>query len=344
MYKKLLLRKNLIAEVPGEHIENVYVPFIGDGDIAVELYKSYRIYGADIDPSRVKTALSRLPGQTIIEANCDEWPFPDQQVEFQLADFDSYSEPYTSFREFWSKANKSETMVLFFTDGHQQGITRAGVFIRPDGVKEKLEDINDRRAVVNAYWSKHIKPWFVDFVKPYRLVMDMKYKRGMMLYWGAVITKSETITPAPPNSRGPYKFNKERREAYLQALREGLRPTRAAESVGVSRQIVYAYREAHPEFRREELLAERESLEAVEDALYQAAISGNINAIKMILFNRDPERWSEKQAPNIINAIQATSATSDLSTEPCINNQFRIVFEMVNPQQPRSRDDDQTSG
>ncbi|HOK27828.1 MAG TPA: hypothetical protein PLI21_02245, partial [Methanomassiliicoccaceae archaeon] len=93
-----------------------------------------------------------------------------------------------------------------------------------------------------------------------------------------------------------------------------------------------------------ELLAERESLEAVEDALYQAAISGNINAIKMILYNRDPERWSEKQAPNIINAIQATSATSDLSTEPCINNQFRIVFEMMDPQQPRSRDDDQTSG
>ena len=45
MYRKVLLRRRLLRKaVDGA----VYVPFIGNGYLAVELYQDRRIYGADL--------------------------------------------------------------------------------------------------------------------------------------------------------------------------------------------------------------------------------------------------------------------------------------------------------
>ena len=182
MHRKIMLRKNLLHKKQGVF----YVPFIGDGDISWELYREAEIYGADIDPARVNTAKGRLGGN-IITSDCDKWPFPREEAVFDVADFDSYSEPYESFRSFWDKANKSKKLTLFFTDGHKQGIIRTGHWHKPNGTKEFIENTNDRRKAFNFYFPKYIFPWFQEYIKPYKVIKKQFYLRGMMLYWGAVI-------------------------------------------------------------------------------------------------------------------------------------------------------------
>jgi len=188
-YRKILLRKNLIKHAePGLY----YVPFIGDGDIAHQLYFGKQVYGADTDSKRIEIARARLSNATIRVADCNNFPFVDIDKPFALADFDAYSEPYISFRAFWWYANKTNRLVLLFTDGHKQGIMRTGHWHRPDGSKAYLETANDRRLVFNFYFQKHILPWFTGFVQPYKVVKTINYLRGMMLYWGAVIDNAET--------------------------------------------------------------------------------------------------------------------------------------------------------
>ena len=183
-HRKLMLRKNLLHAKQGVF----YVPFIGDGDISVELYKEAEIYGADIDPDRVATAIERVRG-TVITADCNKWPFPDVDKTFDVADLDAYSETYLPFRMFWENANKADKMTLFFTDGHKQGIMRTGHYHKPNGDKQFIEAVNDRRKVFNFYFPKHILPWFIDYISPYKVKKKQFYLRGMMLYWGAVIER-----------------------------------------------------------------------------------------------------------------------------------------------------------
>ena len=72
MYRKIMLRKRLLRRaLPGA----AYVPFIGDGDIAADLYADRVVYGADLDSQRAVTAAGRLNGSTVIAADCDSWPF-----------------------------------------------------------------------------------------------------------------------------------------------------------------------------------------------------------------------------------------------------------------------------
>ena len=47
--------------VPG----TVYIPFIGGGDIASELYRDRLVYGADIDQKRVDVAQAKLPSRVV---------------------------------------------------------------------------------------------------------------------------------------------------------------------------------------------------------------------------------------------------------------------------------------
>ncbi len=186
MYRKMLLRKLLLSEaLPGA----VYVPFIGDGDIADLLYRDRAIYGADIDEGRCNTALTRLPGSTIICADCDGWPFPGLEAEVSVADFDSYSYPYDSFRAFWAEANKAQHLVLFFTDGQRQAVNRTSYWRNPDGSKGHAETSSERRKKFNFWWQ-YVKAWFEPAINPYRVERYSFYLRGKeMLYWGAVVGK-----------------------------------------------------------------------------------------------------------------------------------------------------------
>jgi hypothetical protein len=185
MYRKVLLRRRLLRWAdPGA----VYVPFIGDGDLAVNLYRNRQVFGADLDPDRVATAASRLSGDIRV-ADCDGWPFPGCHDIFAIADFDAYSEPYLSFRSWWKCADRADKLVLFFTDGHKQGLMRTGHWHLPDGSKQYLDTAAERRPIYNFYLTKHVWPWFEDFVRPYRVTQIMRYQRAMMTYWGAAIRK-----------------------------------------------------------------------------------------------------------------------------------------------------------
>lgn len=89
------------------------------------------------------------------------------------------------------------------------------------------------------------------------------------------------------------RFGVAKREAYLEALRDGQRRVAAARFVGVAPSTVTRFAKEHPEFARAIDEAEMEANEVVEDALYQAAASGNVIACQVWLYNREPDRWMD---------------------------------------------------
>ena len=184
MYRKVLLRRRLLRKaVDGA----VYVPFIGDGDLAVELYQDRRIYGADLDADRCDVAWERLPGADIRVADCDHWPFSDVCEPFAVADFDAYSDPCRAFEGFWREAEKESPLVLFFTDGHRLEMTRRGSYIQPDGTHVQGMSLAESRKVYNSYFVREALPWVQGHISPWRVVSKAHYLRGQMLYWGVVV-------------------------------------------------------------------------------------------------------------------------------------------------------------
>lgn len=93
----------------------------------------------------------------------------------------------------------------------------------------------------------------------------------------------------------PYKLTDKKKELYLDALRRGLRRGAAAESIGMKRWAIRRAAIADPEFAAAIEAAELDAVEAVEDALYDAALSGNVVAIQVVLYNRAPGRWADRR-------------------------------------------------
>lgn len=91
------------------------------------------------------------------------------------------------------------------------------------------------------------------------------------------------------------KFGAVKRAAFLTALREGSRRGAAAEAVGISRETVRLAYNADPDFAAQVEQAEMDANEPVEDALYQAALAGNVVAAQVWLYNRMPERWQDRR-------------------------------------------------
>jgi hypothetical protein len=69
-------------------------------------------------------------------------------------------------------------------------VIRVGSFVAPDGRKVKLANLTQQRYVRNFYWTKLIRPWFINFISPWVVRKMHFYLRGHMLYWGAVITST----------------------------------------------------------------------------------------------------------------------------------------------------------
>lgn len=91
------------------------------------------------------------------------------------------------------------------------------------------------------------------------------------------------------------RFGQVQRDAYLDGLANGLRRGAAAAAAGVTRSGVCKYYTRHPEYLEAIELAEIAACDQVEDALYQAAISGNVVACQVWLYNRWPARWMDKR-------------------------------------------------
>jgi len=109
-------------------------------------------------------------------------------------------------------------------------------------------------------------------------------------------------------SKKPYKFTANKREEYLALLSEnGLGRLRAAKQVGVTRHTVLAYAKDNPEFAEARDQAEMEANEQVENALFEAAKSGHVTACQVWLYNRMPDRWSDKRQTSNIDTSAVVS-------------------------------------
>lgn len=105
----------------------------------------------------------------------------------------------------------------------------------------------------------------------------------------------QTVVNDEGKVRQGYKLNTKRKLEYLAKLREGSRRGAAAEEVGVSRFTVLDEKKRDPEFAEACERAEMDANAHVEDALFQAAIAGNVTAAQVWLYNRDPNRWKDQR-------------------------------------------------
>jgi hypothetical protein len=196
LHRKVLMRRNLLrVGVPG----SCYVPFIGDGDIAVQLYTDRRIYGADLDPNRIAVAGHRLPEADLRIADCDHWPFRGLDDPIAIADFDAYAYPYDSFRAFWEHAVKADRLAMFFTDGQGLNIEWKGRWHEPDGREVRAPgfeqgksggDMLVRRKAWSTWFIGHIWPYLLGVVEPeWRPLHRFRYIRGIVVYWGCILER-----------------------------------------------------------------------------------------------------------------------------------------------------------
>jgi len=84
--------------------------------------------------------------------------------------------------------------------------------------------------------------------------------------------------------------SKGERPRILEHIRNGMRPGAAAEFIGLTRHDIFDAIDTDGVFAAEVAEAEREATEHVEEALYQAAVSGNVTACRMWLDLRKPKK------------------------------------------------------
>lgn len=91
------------------------------------------------------------------------------------------------------------------------------------------------------------------------------------------------------------KFDALKREAFLDLLRKGIRRVNACKKVGITRPTFNKCMNNNPKFAEEVSQAEMDANELIEQALFNTALKGNPTAQQVWLYNRDPERWSDKR-------------------------------------------------
>lgn len=96
-----------------------------------------------------------------------------------------------------------------------------------------------------------------------------------------------------------YKFTDKRRMAFIEAIEGGMRRGVAARKIGVHPNTIIRWMAQSPKFKEAVDAAERIANDHIEDALYEAAVSGNVVAIQVWLYNRVPERWGDKRSVQV---------------------------------------------
>jgi hypothetical protein len=89
---------------------------------------------------------------------------------------------------------------------------------------------------------------------------------------------------------------------FLEHMRSGMRRGAAAEAMGYTRLDVIAFIRPHPDFESAVIDAEELATEHVEEALYQAAVSGSVPAAKLWLERARPQRRYVAPAPEEVAA------------------------------------------
>jgi len=125
------------------------------------------------------------------------------------------------------------------------------------------------------------------------------------------------------------KFTLALQQDFLKHLRQGMRRGATAELLGFSRMTVINYIEDHPQFEKQVLDAEGEANEHVEEALYQAAVSGNVAACRAWLELR-PGRESDL-------ALAGPQVPPPEPREPSEDGEEEQFFANVTRMNPRQR-------
>jgi len=132
----------------------------------------------------------------------------------------------------------------------------------------------------------------------------------------------------PPN-KGRKRFSLALQQEFLHHLRQGMRRGAAAELLGFSRMTVIDYIEEHPDFEKKVLDAEGEANEHVEEALYQAAVSGNVAAARA---------WLElRPAPRSDMPLGGSQVPPPEPTDPLEDEEDEIFPANVTRMDPRQR-------
>ena len=111
------------------------------------------------------------------------------------------------------------------------------------------------------------------------------------------------------------QFGSDKRERYLELLREGARRMTAAEAVVVSYSTVWRAMQSDTEFQTAVNQAEMRANELVEDALFHSATNGNVTAMQVWLYNRNPEDWRDMRGSRTERHDQNGTAGLQSGTE-----------------------------
>jgi hypothetical protein len=110
------------------------------------------------------------------------------------------------------------------------------------------------------------------------------------------------------------RFTDRRRDVFVEALRDGAWRTSAAQAAGVHFSTVRRHMITDAAFADEVEEAELDANTAVENALYERALGGNITACLAWLYSRMPDRWRDMRhtaGPSIQPVPPAKELTAD---------------------------------
>lgn len=278
----------------------VYVPYIGEADIASQLWSDRMIYGCDLEQKFLDVADTRLSNSDLRVANAEHYPFTDISEAITIADFDAYGNPYLALQSFWQAIpDHPQRIVIYGTDGLRTNFRGNATVLLPEGKKQPANLVTAREQY-NYYWPRYIIPLLKKLVAPHTIIKEKHYTNKTMLYWGIVVDREgeEAESTVIVNiQRG--KFGAIKRNEYLALLAGGGRRGLSAHNIGVNPETVRQYYIRHPEFLEQMEKAEMASNEHVENALFEAAKAGNIVAIQVWLYNRSPDRWQDARQVNI---------------------------------------------
>ena len=125
-----------------------------------------------------------------------------------------------------------------------------------------------------------------------------------MCYWGAIIARDDKSIHVKKNKGKSgkagevhrNKFDSIKKDEYLELLRQGHTRGLAASLVSIHRATVSIHMKKDKEFAGAVSEAESDAIGKVENALFQAAISGNVTEQQVYLYNRNPERWTDRRS------------------------------------------------
>lgn len=132
-----------------------------------------------------------------------------------------------------------------------------------------------------------------------------------------------------------WSFDRTVRHRFLAMIAGGIPVSQAARACNVSRGHVYRRLHTDPYFAEQFHEAEMEAHETVEGALFMAAASGNVPAIKFYLANKMPGRWADGShvpAPSntLVNLTQNNTVNNEVYVIPETTGELRErAFELL---------------